>query len=118
MPVLEYENFPSDKIYEKISFPLSTIEYFSSQGDLTVETNVKGSGGGSSITGAVLGGLIAGDVGAIIGSRKEVKFESEHIKHDTRCTLLSVITPEGRNIIKFDFQALDILQYLIPEKAL
>lgn len=118
LPVLEYDNFSTENSYKKITFPLSSIEYFSPQGDLSVETNVKGSGGGSSITGAVLGGLIAGDVGAIIGSRKEVKIETEHIKHDTRCTVLSVITLEGRKIIKFDLQALQILQYLIPEKAL
>lgn len=47
------------------------ILYYGMEGNISTNAIVSSSGGGSSITGALVGGAIAGDAGAIIGSRKK-----------------------------------------------
>ena len=55
-----------------LSIPIKDIEYFKVKGEVFRETKISGGGGGgSSIKGAVAGSLIAGDTGAVIGSRKK-----------------------------------------------
>lgn len=63
---------------------LDNIYFFAKEGDVT--TNVTASGGGSDIGRAIIGGILAGDVGAVIASRKETKVETTTT--DTRKTVL------------------------------
>lgn len=63
---------------------LDDIYFFAKEGDVT--TNVTASGGGSDIGRAIIGGILAGNAGAIIASRKETKVETTTT--DTRKTVL------------------------------
>lgn len=72
------------------------VEYY----DLTGDVHTSVSGGGSSLKGAVVGGILAGGAGAVIGSRKktttEIKddrktvfvYRSEGYSHNTPQTVL------------------------------
>ncbi len=95
------------------------IEYFAQIGEIYKENRISGGGGGgTSIKGAVAGQVIAGSVGAIIGSRnknKEVK--SELITHDTRETIINYFDENNmRCTLYFDTKAFQIFKDLIPEK--
>ena len=75
--------------------------------------NSGGGGGGISIGGAIIGGMIAGDVGAIVGSRQgTAEIKSELVTHDSRCTILKTKTTS----LRMSFEAYDVLSELIPEK--
>ena len=63
---------------------LSSIVALEQVGDVHYATDV--SGGGSSLSGAIIGGVIAGGAGAIIGSRQEVTSSTRII--DDRATVL------------------------------
>ena len=106
--------------------PLSNIEYFSMGGQKYATTEITGGGGkigGSSLTGAVVGGVVAGEAGAIIGSRKQttidpiqshtrVHDETEaYIKYKDQNGILKEIVSD-RNADGF-FNA---LKKVIPEK--
>ena len=67
-------------------FFLSDVLYWAEKGSVQFTSNV--SGGGSDLTGALVGGAIAGDVGAIIGSRDPIKTET--IRHDTRRIIIKM----------------------------
>ena len=109
-----------------ISIPLSNIEFFYSSEYTYTTTEVNGGGGtigGSSIKGAIIGGMIAGPTGAIIGSRKEGIIQpvtSTSTVHRGDTTYLQYHTERG-SVCKIE--ALDnaaefysILTTLIPEK--
>ena len=82
-------------------------------GEVYRETKV--SGGGSSMKGAAAGKVLAGDTGAIIGSRKGIR--SETITHDTRAVSLLYRDNSGENKeLSFDDGAYHIFQRVIPEK--
>ena len=91
--VLQQVTFQKDTIDEikLTTIPSGQIEYFSKRGEIFRENKISGGGGGgSSIGGAVVGSLIAGDAGAIVGSRNKVNaIKSEIIEHDTRETFLN-----------------------------
>lgn len=78
-------------------------------GDVRYISNV--SGGGSSIKGAVAGAVIAGDAGAIIGSRKGVTTETKEI--DTRELVLKLTNGTEK---KLTYIYKDALMNVIPEK--
>lgn len=110
----EYENK-----YETIS--VSDIQYFSKEGDIQYTTKVSGGGGGgSSLTGAIVGDLLAGEAGAIIGSRKQVQdIKSESVAHDSRQTLIRYY--RGSQLLVISYDGFDVYNYLlkkIPEKDL
>lgn len=71
-------------------------------GNIYSHTDVSSSGGGVSLTGAVVGGLVAGAPGAIIGSRKKNKVKSKNETHDERKLFITVTTPEGQLIEEGD----------------
>jgi hypothetical protein len=97
------------KDYGKVEIPISKIAYYTRIGDFYTVTK----GGGSSITGAVAGGVIAGGAGAVVGSRKSV--DTKEI--DKRITVLKVIDYNGEEkIIKFSSESYDIFFGLIPDK--
>lgn len=59
------------------------IKYFTKDGTISYTNEIIDNGKNISISGAVIGGLIAGEAGAIIGSRKDMnKIENITIKHD------------------------------------
>lgn len=112
---LQKEDFKIDKIME---IDLSDILYFTKIGKEEHLSKISGGGGeigGSNLTGAVLGGIIAGSTGAIIGSRKETKInsiETSTYTIDTRATLLKLKDKE----ILFNMDTYEALLKLIPSK--
>jgi hypothetical protein len=101
------------------SIPISDIEYFSKRGKISRETKISGGGGGgSSLGGAVTGALLAGDAGAVIGSRKKVEgIKSEVVTHDSRETFLNFFDEnKNRHSLFFDINGYHVLNDLIPEK--
>lgn len=105
---------------KKYMIPLSSINYFTINGQVRNEVNVKGniSGGGRSIKGAVIGGAIAGSTGAIIGSRKSTKVDikTENRTIDERETILVTSIDGNINRMIFSPSGYRILTRLIPEK--
>lgn len=69
----------------RIVIPKDNIIGFAMIGDLITSTSIKG--GGTSLGGAAVGGLLLGPVGAIIGSRKKVKSKTK--TDDTRQVVLN-----------------------------
>lgn len=59
------------------------IKYYTKDGTISYTNEIINKGKNISISGAVVGGLIAGESGAIIGSRKDMnKIENIAVKHD------------------------------------
>ncbi|EQB86560.1 hypothetical protein M918_13795 [Clostridium sp. BL8] len=93
---------------------LDDIISFLREGDIYSETNIKG--GDSSIGGAILGGVIAGDTGAIIGSRR--KITTENIRKDFRFTILEYKDKDKKGHAIFNSEAYDAFLKLIPSKEI
>jgi hypothetical protein len=120
-----FPDAPNDKsslIIDEVklfSIPIRDIEYFSMRGEISRETKISGGGGGgSSLGGAVTGALIAGEVGAVIGSRKKIdEIKSEVVIHDSRETFLNFFDEnKNRCSLFFDKNGYLILNDLMPEK--
>ena len=91
---------------------IDKIHYYSSEGEVSYVTEV--TGGGSSLRGAILGGILAGEVGAIIGSRETVKSSTREI--DNR-KVIFVYEFKGKLIKeKLDNEYSIVFDTLIPEK--
>ena len=91
---------------------IDKIHYYSSEGDVSYVTEV--TGGGSSLRGAILGGMLAGEVGAIIGSRGTVTSSTREI--DNRKVIL-VYEYKGKLVKeKLDNEYSVVFDKLIPEK--
>lgn len=97
-------------------FPLDKIKYYRLLGQKYVTTKISGGGGGGSlIKGAVIGGLIAGEAGAVIGSRKEVNdINGISTVHDEQTVLLYDISL--KQVVQFNSAAYEVFTKLIPEK--
>ncbi len=94
------------------------IKYYTKDGTINYTNKIVNNGKNISISGAVIGGLIAGEVGAIIGSRKDMnKIENVTVKHDEIHTYIYF---EKDNEIKLaDIRGDEFYQrilHLIPEK--
>ena len=98
-----------NKVNEQI-YPLSDIKYYKIKGSERKEQYV--SGGGSSIKGAVVGGIIAGDTGAIIGSRKGI--ETTYKDVDDREIIVTL--KDGKEVELVDLECYELLLDYIPEK--
>lgn len=114
------KTFNSSDIKLKV-VPVSKIQYFTKEGDIQYTSNVSGGGGGgSSIKGAVVGAALAGDAGAIIGSRKKIaEIKTTTVKHDERKTVIRYY--ENDVIKSITFSGFAVYEYLlsqIPEKDL
>ncbi|MBK5243703.1 MAG: hypothetical protein JJE18_01530 [Eubacteriaceae bacterium] len=72
-----------------IKIPKEQIINFMMIGDMTSNTSVSVKGGGVSLGGAAVGGVLLGPVGAIIGGRKKVKSTSKTVKTDNRQVVLN-----------------------------
>lgn len=123
--ISEAFNNPSCRV-NAFSIPIANIEYFLLEGQKYATTDVVGGGGtvgGSSLKGAIGGGIIAGNAGAVIGSRKETTIDpvrSYTEIHDERTTCIKYKDKEGslKEIVS-GFNAeifFNILKELIPEK--
>jgi hypothetical protein len=91
---------------------IQDINYYVVEGEFTRETKI--SGGGTSIGGAIVGAVVAGGVGAVIGSRKSIK--SEIINHDNRKVVL--VYKNNNEVIResFEISYLVVFEKLIPDK--
>lgn len=94
------------------------IKYFTKDGTISYTNEIIDNGKNISVSGAVIGGLIAGEAGAIIGSRKDMnKIENITVKHDE---IYTYIYFEKDNEIKLvEIKGSEFYQrilHLIPEK--
>lgn len=97
------------------SIPIEDILYFEEVGELWKYTKV--SGGGTSLKGALAGYILAGDVGAIIGSREPIK--TEVISEDDRIVELIYKNYDGEiENLEFTHDAYAVLKKLVSEKEL
>lgn len=102
-------------VWDRKSIPIDSIQYFAREGQVTSETQISGGGSSSNLTGAVIGGLIAGPAGAIIGGQnKMAPIQSTTVRHDDRKTVL--VYNKGR--LEFAWQDYEAFMKLIPEKEL
>lgn len=96
---------------------LDDIVMFRAEGSVSTSTEVSG---GVNLSGAIMGGILAGDAGAIIGSHAGTNIQSKTVKHDNR-KLYLYCRENGqvriRQIVCLDFDAaLAALKRLIPQK--
>lgn len=104
---------PSE-IEEKI-YDLDKVKYYQLEGSVHKEQHITGGGGGgSSIKGAVVGSLVAGDVGAIVGSRKKVdEIQTTYKTIDDRKVILNF---KDDTYIHLDYKFYEMLLDIMPEK--
>lgn len=104
----------------KIKININNIQRFSRLGDIDSYTEISGGdGGGSSIGKAVVGGIIAGGVGAIVASRNKInEIKTERIVNDDRITVLQVEKENKNYYIRLTSQSYNGLIKLIPEKEI
>ena len=99
---------------EGLDILIDEIKYYRLIGQKYITTEITG-GGGTSIKGAVIGGLIAGEVGAIVGSRKAVdEVKGTSTVHDEQVVLL--YSNDLEYVMSFNSSAYGIFTKLIPEK--
>ena len=103
-----------------VELEVGDILYYKSEGALRYEQQLSGGGGmGINYGSAVIGGLLFGQAGAVIGSRRneEVKeIESKTVAHDTRVISLA-FRKNGRVYqVGFDINSELAFDWLIPEK--
>lgn len=97
------------------TIPIESILYFEEIGELRKYTTL--SGGGTSLKGALLGYIIADDIGAIIGSREPIK--TEVISEDDRkIELIYKNSENGIENLEFTHDAYAVFKKLIPLKEL
>lgn len=97
------------------TIPIESILYFEEIGELRKYTTL--SGGGTSLKGALLGYVIADDVGAIIGSREPIKTEVVS-EDDRRIELIYTNSENEIENLEFTHDAYEVFRELIPLKEL
>jgi hypothetical protein len=102
----------SDVVFKSKAIKISDIEVYYLEGEVNYKTFQ--SGGGFNLKGAIIGGVIAGGIGAIIGSRKETTINSVTV--DKR--EVNLIYKSESKVIKekFPYEFIDAFNQLIPEK--
>lgn len=101
---------------KKIAVPIGNIEYYHLTGQKIAVTT--GSGGGTSLTGAIIGNEIAGVGGAIIGGKKGVEINTEIV--DDRSVIL-VYRNDSDSVInhmQLPPSSYNVLLRLIPDKEI
>ena len=105
--------------------PLDHIEYFAKDGEKYTTQEISGGGGtvgGYSLTGAVVGGVIAGGAGAIIGSRKKgeiAPITTKTTMHDETFCFIKYRTNDNQlcEVYSSDTEVFyEALKRVIPEK--
>ena len=102
--------FPNEKVYN-----IDEIRYYTIEGSVYQQQHISGGGGGgSSIKGAVVGSLIAGDAGAVIGSRKKIDdVQTTYVEEDDRRVVITFIDDDE---LEVSYKFYDRLLDYIPEK--
>ena len=97
------------------TIPITDILYFEEIGELRKYTKL--SGGGSSLKGGLIGYVLAGDAGAIVGSRESIK--TEVVSEDDRRIELIYKNQDGEiENLEFTHDGHKVLKQLIPSKDL
>ena len=96
----------------------NSIKYYTKDGAINYTNEIIDEGKNISISGAIVGGLIAGDAGAVIGSRKDMnKIKNVTVEHDDVCTYIYF---EKDNEVKLaEIKGSEFYQrilHLMPEK--
>lgn len=116
MSVWKKENklcFCNTSTYQGIKISLDVVKYYRLIGQKYVTTEISG-GGGLSIKGAIIGGLIAGNVGTVIGSRKAVdEVKGTSSVNDEQVVLL--YNTDLSQVLQFNSKAYKVFTELIPE---
>lgn len=101
---------------EKVIINIDDIAFYNRIGDMHSYSDIS-SDNKPSIKGAVVGGILAGGVGAIIGSKinsNNIKTELKTV--DNRIVFMEVNKDGLRHILKFKSEDYDIFIKLIPNK--
>lgn len=81
----EYDKlFTANTPFNTLKINFADILFFGSEGTISTNAIVSSTGGGSSLAGALIGGVIAGGAGAVIGSRKKNQVYTNLKTTDTR----------------------------------
>lgn len=99
--------------------PFEDIVFYTKDGNISYTNEIVNAGKNISLSGAIIGGLIAGDAGAIIGANKDAnKIENITVEHDDVHTFIYYNAENG--IVKLaDFKGKDFYSYilhLLPQK--
>lgn len=107
---------PNDIALFKID--IADVEYYLVSGQETSEFRIEGGGSsGPNIPGAIVGGLLAGEAGAIIGGMPEPKPIYSYTKYTEGRYVELVYKKNGRvQKIKLSYPALPFLELWMPEK--
>ena len=106
---------PDLKLFQKVQISVDNILYFEELGELRKYAKV--TGGGSSLKGAMLGYALAGNVGAVIGSRESIK--TELISEDERRVELIYRNQNGEiENLEFTHDSYGVLKELLSHKEL
>lgn len=99
--------------------PFEDIIFYTKDGTISYTNEIVNLGKNISLSGAIMGGLIAGDAGAIIGANKDAnKIESITVEHDDVHTFV-YYKMENETVKLADFQGKDFYSYilhLLPQK--
>ncbi len=107
-----YANNKINTIVDKYIIPINDIKFFTRNGEYRVDNIVNG--GGVNLTGAIVGGVVAGGVGAILGGREKIKTTTKEL--DKRLTYLYYSENNENKRMVFTSRDYDILLELMPNK--
>ena len=107
-----YWDNPRDFVSEKTIIPIDNIKFFTREGEYRVDNIVEG--GGVNLKGAIVGGVIAGDAGAVLGGREKITTKQKEV--DKRQTYLYYIQDNQEKRIVLFSEGYDTLLELIPNK--
>lgn len=99
--------------------PFEDIIFYTKDGNITYINKIVNAGKNISLSGAFIGGLIAGDAGAIIGANKDAnKIENIIVEHDDVHTFV-YYKVENESVKLADFKGKDFYSYILhilPQK--
>lgn len=94
------------------------IKYYTKDGTITYTNDIINNGRNISISGTLIGGMIAGETGAIIGSRKDMnKIENKTIEHDETHTYIYFLYDNDIKVIDIKGNGFyNSILHIMPEK--
>jgi hypothetical protein len=108
-----YNNIENRKITIPIGIKLNNIVFYAMEGDYRIDNIVEG--GGISLSGAIIGGMVAGSVGAILAGRKKIN-TNQKVTDERKICLYYTENNEDVECIVLDKGAKYSLEKLIPKK--
>lgn len=120
IPINQYNHLLEREVIVKKEIPLGDIFFFQRAGEISYNTFTVGGGdGGFSVGGAVIGQMIAGDVGAMIGSQEPAEPTTCTSTFDNRRVLL-YYHEDGSpqySTLTFTHDSYPVLLKMMPNKA-